>query len=71
MRKQQQKRPFLKVYSSVPPDVKEVIRSEAERRGLQMSDVIRELLMEKYGNQTGKSIRSSSQEMQQNAKIGP
>ena len=60
MRKQQGKRPFLKVYSSVPPDVKDAIRSEAERRGFQISDVIRELLMEKYGKQTGKSIRSSS-----------
>ena len=60
MRKQQQKRPFLKVYSSVPSDVKEAMRSEAERRGLQISDVIRELLMEKYGNKTGKSVRSSS-----------
>ena len=44
------KRPFQKVYSSVPADVKEAIRVEADRRGLQISDVIRELLMEKYGN---------------------
>jgi hypothetical protein len=36
------------------------MRSEAERRGLQISDVIRELLMEKYGDKTGKSVRSSS-----------
>ena len=43
------KRPFEKVYSSVPASVKEAIREEADRRGLQVSDVIRELLMEKYG----------------------
>ena len=44
------KRPFEKVYSSVPSDVKSAIQEEADRRGLQLSDVIRELLMEKYGD---------------------
>ena len=53
MRKGKAKRQFEKVYSSVPPDVKAAIKSEADRRGLQTSDIIRELLMEKYGK--GKS----------------
>jgi hypothetical protein len=44
------KRPFEKVYSSIPSDVKDAIREEADRRGLQISDIIRELLMEKYGD---------------------
>jgi len=44
----------------VPASVKEAIREEADRRGLQVSDVIRELLMEKYGNRVQKSDRSSS-----------
>jgi len=46
----QYKRPFEKVYSSIPSDVKDTLRLEADRRGLQVSDVIREVLMEKYGN---------------------
>ena len=54
------KRQFEKVYSSVPPDIKEAIMAEAARRGLQISDVVRELLMEKYGKESQKSIRSSS-----------
>jgi len=53
------KQPFKKVYSSVPPEVKEAIKEEAEIRGLQISDIIRELLMERYRNQSYKSIRSS------------
>lgn len=44
------KRPFEKVYSSIPKDVKEALRAEADRRGLQISDVVRELLMEKYAS---------------------
>lgn len=47
--RQATKRPFEKVYSSVPKDVKKSIQAEANRRGLQMSDVIREALIEKYG----------------------
>ena len=39
---------FEKVYTSVPPGVKQVLRAEAERRGLQIADVVRELLMQKY-----------------------
>ena len=51
MKEQRQyKRPFEKVYSSIPSDVKDTLRLEADRRGLQVSDVIREVLMEKYGN---------------------
>lgn len=51
MKKQTQyKRPFKKVYSSIPSDVKDTLRQEADRRGLQVSDVIREVLIEKYGN---------------------
>jgi hypothetical protein len=51
MKKQRQyKRPFEKVYSSIPSDVKDTLRQEADRRGLQVSDVIREVVMEKYGN---------------------
>jgi len=53
------KQPFKKVYSSVPPEVKEAIREEADRRGLQISDVIRELLMERYQDQSHRSVRSS------------
>jgi len=60
MRKGKTKRPFEKVYSSVPPDVKEEIKAEAERRGLQLSDVVRELLMERFGENSQKSHRSSS-----------
>lgn len=54
------KRPFDKVYSSVPREVKEAIQEEADRRGLQVSDVIRELLMEKYGEQMVNSVKGSS-----------
>jgi len=54
------KQPFKKVYSSVPSEVKEAIREEADRRGLQISDVIRELLMERYQDQSHRSVRSSS-----------
>jgi len=51
MKKQRQyKRPFEKVYSSIPRDVKDTLREEADRRGLQVSDVVREALMEKYGS---------------------
>ena len=59
MRKGKTKRQFEKVYSSVPPEVKEAIKAEAERRGLQLSDVVRELLMEKFGENSQKSHRSS------------
>ena len=52
--RQRLKRPFEKVYSSVPTEVKEVLQQEADRRGLQVSDVIRELLMEKYGDEVGR-----------------
>jgi hypothetical protein len=45
---QANRRKFEKVYSSVPKDVKKAIKQEADRRGLQMSDVVREVLMEKY-----------------------
>ena len=60
MRKGKAKRQFEKVYSSVPPEIKEAIKAEADRRGLQLSDVVRELLMEKYGQEGRKSVRSSS-----------
>jgi hypothetical protein len=59
MRKGKIKRQFEKVYSSVPPEVKKAIEAEAERRGLQVSDVVRELLMEKFGKDNQKSLRSS------------
>ena len=59
MRKGKAKRRFEKVYSSVPPEVKDAIKAEADRRGLQLSDVVRELLMEKFGKESQKSIRSS------------
>ena len=54
------RRRFQKVYSSVPPEVKEIMREEAERRGLQISDVIRELLMTKYAEQAKESVKSSN-----------
>jgi len=54
------RQPFKKVYSSVPPEVKEAIREEADRRGLQISDVIRELLMERYQDQSNRSAKSYS-----------
>lgn len=57
--RQRLKRPFEKVYSSVPREVKEAIQEEADRRGLQVSDVIRELLMERYGQQAESSLGSS------------
>ncbi len=60
MRKGKAKRQFEKVYSSVPPEIKEAIKAEADRRGLQQSDVVRELLMEKFGQEGRKSVRSSS-----------
>jgi len=60
MRKGKTKRQFEKVYSSVPPEVKDAIKAEADRRGLQLSDVVRELLMEKFGKDSQKSPRSSS-----------
>ena len=59
MRKGKTKRRFEKVYSSVPPEVKEAIKAEADRRGLQQSDVVRELLMEKFGKDSQKPVRSS------------
>ena len=57
--RQRPKRPFDKVYSSVPREVKEAIQEEADRRGLQVSDVIRELLMEKYAEASRQPVRSS------------
>ena len=60
MKRGRPKRQFDKVYSGVPPAIKEAIRTEADRRGLQISDVIRELLMETYGKENQKSVRSSS-----------
>jgi len=59
MKRGRPKRQFDKVYSSVPPAIKEAIRTEADRRGLQISDVIRELLMETYGKKGPKSIKGS------------
>ena len=59
MRKGKTKRRFEKVYSSVPLEVKEAIKAEADRRGLQQSDVVRELLMEKFGKDSQKTVRSS------------
>ncbi|MFQ5874962.1 MAG: ribbon-helix-helix protein, CopG family [Dehalococcoidia bacterium] len=56
--RQRRKRPFDKVYSSVPREVKEAIQEEADRRGLQISDVVRELLMEKYANRSSDPGRS-------------
>ncbi len=41
---------FEKLYTSVPPPVKEALQAEAERRGLLVADVVRELLMERYAN---------------------
>lgn len=55
------KRPFEKVYSSVPEEIKAAIRDEADRRGVQVSDVIRELLMERFADwQAGEADRASS-----------
>ena len=47
------------VYSSVPTEVKEAIQEEADRRGLQVSDVIKELLMEKYAEESCQPVRNS------------
>jgi hypothetical protein len=60
MRKGKAKRRFEKVYTSVPPEIKEAIQAEADRRGLQQSDVVRELLMERFGKNSQNSVRSSS-----------
>ena len=56
--RQRLRRPFDKVYSSVPGEVKEAIQEETDRRGLQVSDVIRELLMERFGGQHDQSASS-------------
>jgi len=47
---QANKRRFEKIYSSIPMDVKKAIKEEAERRGLQLSDVVREVLIKKYAS---------------------
>ena len=57
--RQRLKRPFEKLYSSVPGEVKAAIQEEADRRGLQVSDVIRELLMEKYGEDSRQDVKDS------------
>jgi hypothetical protein len=47
--------PLEKVYTSVAPGLKAHLQAEADRRGLQVADVIRELLMEKYGAAVGRN----------------
>ena len=54
------KRPLDKVYSSVPREMKEAIQEYAYRRDLQVSDVIREFLMEKYADQSVATVEGSS-----------
>lgn len=56
-RQTSRRRPFEKVYSSIPEDVKEAIKEEADRRGLQIADVIREILIERYDPRTAKPGR--------------
>ncbi len=43
------KKDHKKVYSSVPPSTHASLSKEATRRGLDVSDVIRETLIERFG----------------------
>jgi len=42
---------YVKVYSSVPTEIDARIRGEATRRGLNKADLIREALIEKFGQE--------------------
>lgn len=45
------KKGYAKIYSSVPPEIDDIMRREATRRGLDKADLIREVLMEKFGSE--------------------
>lgn len=42
---------YIKIYSSVPLPTYSSIEQEADRRGLDMADIIREVLIEKFGQE--------------------
>ena len=48
-RRGRKKRGYTKIYSSIPPLTYTSIEKEANRRGLDISDIIREILMERFG----------------------
>jgi len=47
------KKGYIRVYSSVPLLVNTSIEKEADRRGLDKSDIIREVLIEKFSQGDG------------------
>lgn len=59
-RQGRRKKGYIKVYSSIPPETDAKIRAEAARRGLDKADVIRGVLMEKYGPEIPKEAESNS-----------
>jgi len=55
------KKGYIPVYSSVPLPVNSSIEEEAGRRGLDKSDIIREVLIEKFGqDDRATDLRNSS-----------
>jgi len=50
------KKDFSKIYSSVPIPTYNSIEKEADRRGLDISDIVREVLIEKFGQGDDKMI---------------
>jgi len=51
------KKGYTKIYSSVPSSTYSSIEQEAERRGLDIADVIREVLIERFGQ--GEQIKGT------------
>lgn len=45
------KKDFIKISSSVPPSTYKIIEQNAEKRGLEIAAIIRESLIEKFGNE--------------------
>ena len=57
-RQGRRKKGYVKVYSSIPPETDAKIQAESARRGLDKADVIREILIEKYGPLIPKEAKS-------------
>ena len=57
MKKQRgrRKKGYIRVYSSVPLATNNSMEEEANRRGLDKSDIIREVLIEKFGQGDGET----------------
>ena len=49
------KKGYVPIYSTVPPPINAFIEREAERRGLDKADIIREALIEKFRAQSEKT----------------